>query len=133
MRSRILIGVAGAALLAACGDIAADVDAEKLLDPATLAERLPSEAQGVVTSYAGDLRGVAEAYRAEFGQLPASFADIASVAGAREAAVNLIADGLGEQVPFASRQTLEQAANGIVTAAERRVLDQMRTENAGNP
>ena len=133
MKTRIWLGIASVALLAGCGDIAPDVDTEKLLDPATLAERLPPEAQGVVTSYAGDLRGAAEAYRAEFGQLPASFADIASVAGAREAAVNLIADGLGEQVPFASRQTLEQAANGIVTAAERRVLDQMRTENAGNP
>lgn len=131
MKKRIVLALAGAALLAACGDMASD--AEKLLDPATLTEQLPPEAQGVVTAYAGDLRGAAEAYKAEFGQLPASFADVASVAGAREAAVNLIADGLGEQVPFASRATLEQAANGIVGAAEGRILDQMRTENAANP
>jgi hypothetical protein len=131
MKSRILLAVASAALLGACGDMVPDT--EKLLDPATLAEQLPPEAQGVVTSYAGDLRGAAEAYKAEFGQLPASFAEVPSLADARAAAVNLIADGLGEQVPFASRETLEQAANGIVTAAEGRILDQMRTENAGNP
>jgi hypothetical protein len=69
---------------------------------------------------------------AEFGQLPASFADIASVATARTAAVNFLADAIGEQVPFASRATTEQAANSLVSAAERRILDQMRTENAAN-
>ena len=130
MKSRILLAVASAALLGACGDMVPDT--EKLLDPATLAEQLPPEAQGVVTSYAGDLRGAAEAYKAEFGQLPASFAEVPTVAATREAAVNLIADGIGEQIPFASRATAEQAANSFVTAAERRILDQMRTENAAN-
>lgn len=132
MKKRVMLSATiAAALLGACGEMAADT--EKLLDPATLAEQLPPEAQGVVTSYAADLRGAAEAYKAEFGQLPTSFADVASVAGARETAVNLIADGIGEQVPFASRETLEQAANGIVTTAERRILEQMRTENGSNP
>jgi len=126
-----------ATLLSACGDVSADkltnVDPGAMLTPERVARLLPPEAQGVVTAYTGDLRGAAEAYRAEFGQLPASFADVASVAGARAAAVNVIADGLSEQVPFASRATLEQAANGVVSAAERQILDRMRTQDAPNP
>lgn len=140
MRSiAMAMALTGALLLAGCGDISADGatagaadKARELLDPASLAQTLPPEARAVVTSYERDLRAAASAHVAEFGQLPASFADVASVAGARTAAVNFIADGIGEQVPFASRATLEQAANGIVTAAERRILDQMRTDNAPN-
>jgi hypothetical protein len=133
--------------LSACGDVSVDEvknkaaeaaagaggDANALLNPERVAQILPPEAQGVVTSYTADLRGAAEAYKAEFGQLPASFADVASVAGAREAAVNVIADGLAEQVPFASRATVEQAANSVVTTAERQILDRMRTQDAPNP
>lgn len=151
MRRLFVIKTVAAALtalaLTACGDVAVDqvknkaaeaaadagVDANGLLNPERVAQLLPPEAQGVVTSYTADLRGAAEAYKAEFGQLPASFADVASVAGAREAAVNVIADGLAEQVPFASRATLEQAANGVVTTAERQILDRMRTQDAANP
>lgn len=137
LKSRLLVAAIAATLLSACGDVSADkltnVDPGAMLTPERVARLLPPEAEGVVTAYTGDLRGAAEAYRAEFGQLPASFADVASVAGARTAAVNLIADGLGEQVPFASRATLEQAANGVVSAAERQILDRMRTQDAPNP
>ena len=139
MRIHVLAAtMVGALLLVGCGDMSVDevkgaaADAGQLLDPASLADKLPPEARAVVTSYERDLRTAASAHVAEFGQLPASFAEIASVAGARQAAVDFLADGLGEQVPFASRTTVEQAANGIVTAAERRILDQMRTENAAN-
>jgi hypothetical protein len=134
-----------ATLLSACGDVSVgDVTAKvedvkgraayasALLDPAQVAKLLPPEAKSVVTSYTRDLRNAAESYKAEFGQFPKSFADIASVAGARETAVNLIADGLGEQVPFASRATLEKAANGVVTTAERQILERMRTQDAPN-
>lgn len=133
--------------LTACGDVSVDevkgkaavaaasagVDADALLNPERVAELLPPEARGVVTSYTGDLRTAAEAYRAEFGRWPTNLSELTSVAGAREAAVNLIADGLGEQVPFASRATLEQAANGVVETAERQILDRMRTQDAPNP
>lgn len=135
--SRLLLSAFAAALLSACGDVPADklknVDPSGMLTPERVAQLLPPEARGVVTSYSRDLRGAAEAYKAEFGQLPASFADVASVAGARATAVNVIADGLGEQVPFASRATLETAANGVVSAAERQILDRMRAQNAPNP
>lgn len=137
LKRRLAAVALAAALLGACdgavtkaGDAAEKAGA--LLDPATLAQKLPPEARAVVTSYERDLRGAAAAYKANFGQWPASFADVASVAAMREAAVNLLADGLGEQIPFASRTTIEQAAGGIVTAAERRLLDQMRTDNAAN-
>jgi hypothetical protein len=125
-----------AAMLAACGNVTPEdlklSDAKQLLDTAKVTELLPPETKSVVTSYTRDLRNAAEAYKAEFGQFPKSFADIASVAGARETAVNLIADGLGEQVPFASRATLEKAANGVVTTAERQILERMRTQDAPN-
>jgi hypothetical protein len=125
-------------LLGACDGAAtkagdAAEEASGLLDPATLAQKLPPEARAFITAYERDLRTAAVAHVAEFGQLPASFADIASVATARTAAVTLLADGLGEQVPFASRATIEKAADGIVTATERRILAQMRTDNAPNP
>ena len=131
------LAVFAAALLAACGDVTVDnvtaADAGRLLDPALVAQMLPPEARTIVTSYQGDLRNAAAAHLAEFGRLPASFADIASVAGARQAAVDAIADGLAGQVPFASRATLEQAAGGLVATAERQVLDRMKMQNASNP
>lgn len=123
-------------LLAACGEVAVD-DAKEaakgmLPDAKALTEQLPPEARAVVTSYKSDLRGAAAAYKAEYGQLPASFADIASVAGAREKAVNVLADAMAEQIPFASRETVEKAAKGVVSAAERQILEQMRTQDAPN-
>ena len=133
----LLLGAIAATLLSACGDISSDkfesADPSAMLTPERVAELLPPEAQGVVTSYTGDLRAAAEAYKAEFGQLPVSFANVPSVADARTAAVTLIADGLGEQVPFASRATLEKAANSVVTTAERQILDRMKAQDAPNP
>ena len=136
----VALTVIGAAMLAACGDVTADGAAagatdvaRQLLDPATIAEQLPPEARGVVTSYQRDLRTAAAAHVAEFGELPTSFADVASVEGARTAAVNVLTEAIGEQVPFASSATIQQAANGLVSAAERQILDQMRTENAPHP
>jgi hypothetical protein len=134
---RVGLAIIAALLLAACGDFSTeklqDANPSAMLTPERVAELLPPEAEAVVTSYAADLTGAAKAYKAEFGQLPASFADVASVAGARSAAVTAIADGLAEQVPFASRETVEKAANGVVTAAENKILAVMRTQNAPNP
>lgn len=134
--SRLLL-LCAPMLLAACGQAGSEGEAAKaalnLLDPAALTGKLPPEARAVVTSYKNDLRVAAKAHIAEFGQLPTNVADIASVAGARQTAVAFIADGLGEQVPFASRETIEKAAGGIVSAAELQILNQLRTENAPNP
>jgi hypothetical protein len=122
--------------LTACGNISVEDGKEAasslLPDIQTLTEKLPPEARAVMTAYTGDLRNAVAAYQAEFGRFPASLADIASLTEARTTAVNLLADGMGDQIPFASRATVEQAADSIVTAAERQVLDQMRTQNAPN-
>lgn len=122
---------AGLALLAACGDAGSTGDGG-LVDTATLVEQLPPEVRGAVTSYERDLLNAAASYKAEFGRWPVSFAEVASVAGAREVAVNILADGIGEQIPFASRQTAEKAASAVIGAAERRVLDQMKAQDAPN-
>ncbi len=133
-----------ALLLAGCGDFADTKDAARdvagsikndalaKINTDQLAANLPPEARAVVTSYKADLKAAASAHIAQFGQLPANLADLASVAGAREVAVNMLADGLGEQIPFASRETLEKAANGLITTAETQVLAQMKVHNAPN-
>jgi len=120
------------ALLAACGDGVSSGDGG-LLDATTIAQQLPPEVRGVITSYESDLLAAASSYKAEFGQFPTSFAEIASVAGARIAAVNMLADGIGEQLPLASGETAQKAANAIVIAAERRILDRMKAQDAPNP
>lgn len=133
--------------LAACADISVDevkgkaaeaaasagADAGALLDPAQVGDVVPPEARAVLTSYEGDLRAAAEAYRAEFGRWPTSLAEVPSLADARAAAVNLVADGLAEQIPFASRATVEQAANGLVETAEQQILSRIRTQDAPAP
>jgi hypothetical protein len=121
----------GIMLLAACGDAGTAGDSG-LLDTDTLAEQLPPEVRGAVTSYERDLLNAAASYKAEFGRWPVSFADVASVAGARAVAVNVLADGIGEQVPFASRETAQKAADAIIGTAERRVLDRMKAQDAQN-
>ena len=119
------------ALLAACGD-AGSAGESGLLDTATLVEKLPPEVRGAVTSYEQDLLNAAATYKAEFGRWPVSFAEVASVAGAREVAMNILADGIGEQIPLASRETSEKAADAIIGTAERRVLDRMKAQDAQN-
>lgn len=132
MRHRFAIPIFfSVALLSACGDAGSSGDGG-LLDTAAIAEQLPPEVRGAVTSYERDLLGAAASYKAEFGRLPVSFADVASVAGAREAAVNVLADGIGEQIPFSSRETAEKTANAIIGAAERRILGQMKAQDAQN-
>lgn len=136
-RPSILGAAFAAALLAGCGGASPDggaVEAARgLLNVQALAANLPPEARAVVTSYERDLRAAAKAHLAEYGRLPASFANLASVEGVRTSAVSLLADGLGEQLPFASRATLETAATGLVTAAEQRILQQLRASDAPNP
>jgi hypothetical protein len=128
-RSFLIPACLSFALLAACGD-AGTAGESGLLDTATLVEQLPPEVRGAVTSYERDLLDAAASYKAEFGRWPVSFADVASVAGARQVVVNVLADGIGEQIPFASRETAEKAADAIIGTAERRVLDRMKAQDA---
>jgi hypothetical protein len=137
-KGRLLLAALAAGLLTACGDVSVDevkdkaAQAKQLIDPAALTEKLPPEARAVVTSYKNDLKAAASAHLAEYGQLPANLADLTSVAGARETAINLLADTIGEQVPFASRETLEKAASGVIATAERQILEQISVPNAPN-
>lgn len=125
--------VFAAALVAGCGNANSAGDSNGLLDASTIAQTLPPQVRSVITSYEQDLLGAAASYKAEFGHLPKSFAEVASVAGAREAAVNVLADGIGEQLPFASRETAQKAANTMITAAEQKILDKMKAQDAANP
>jgi hypothetical protein len=137
-KGRLLLAALTAALLTSCGDASVEqvkdkaAEAKQLIDPAALTEKLPPEARGVIKSYKNDLKAAASAHLAEYGQLPANLADLTSVAGARETAVNVLADNIGEQVPFASRETLEKAASGVIATAERQILDQISVPNAQN-
>jgi len=97
-----------------------------------VASLLPPAARDVAQSYERDVRAELAAYKAEFGHFPASLTEIPSAAALRATAVSVIADGLGEQVPFASRETVEKAANAFVGAAEQRILNQMKAQDAPN-
>jgi hypothetical protein len=138
LKGRLLLVALAAALLTSCGDGSVDqvkdkaAQAKQMLDPAALTEKLPPEARGIVTSYKNDLKAAASAYVSQYGQLPANLSDLTTVAGARETAVNLLADNIGEQVPFASRETLEKAASGVIATAERQILEQISVPNAKN-
>ena len=105
----------------------------QLLDAGQVAALLSPEAKVAVQSYEADVRGDIAAYKAQYGRLPQNLTEIPSAAVVRETAVNLVADGLAEQVPFASRATLEKAATAFVTSAERQVLVRMKAQDAPNP
>lgn len=129
-----LSAAVAAALLAACGSSGdGESVTSQLLDPSRLAALLSPEAKAAVEAYEGDVRAGIAAHKAQFGQLPQSLADIPSAVALRETSVNLIADGLAEQVPFASRETVEKAATAFVGTAERHVFDQMKAQDAPNP
>jgi len=97
-----------------------------------VASLLPPEAKAVAQSYESDVRAEIAVYKGQFGHLPASLTEIPSAAALRATAVSVIANGLGEQVPFASRETVEKAANAFVGAAEQRILNQMKAQDAPN-
>ena len=124
--------VLASAMLAGCGAASTDGEEGGLLDPQTIAAQLAPEAQAVVTSYEADLRGAVSAHVAEFGQLPTSLAELPTMADARAASVNALAQAIGEEIPFASAATAEQAADSIVGAAEGHILEQMSANNAAN-
>ena len=124
--------VLASAMLAGCGAASTDGEEGGLLDPQTIAAQLAPEAQAVVTSYEADLRGAVSAHVAEFGQFPTSLADLPTLADARTASVNTLAQAIGEEIPFASEATAQQAADSIVGSAEGHILEQMSANNAAN-
>lgn len=133
MRSRSVTALAAALLLAACGQAGQGAEEQGALGAISVsqvAQLLSPEAKAAAESYERDVRAGIAAYKAQFGTLPTSFADIPSAAALRGTAVDVIADGLGEQVPFASRETLEKAAGAFVSAAEQRIFDQVKAQDA---
>jgi hypothetical protein len=104
-----------------------------LLDPSRIASLLSPEAKAAVESYKNDVSGGIAAYKAQYGHLPQSLTEIPETAAVRETAVNLVADGLAEQVPFASRETLQKAATAFVAAGERQILDRLKAQDAPKP
>jgi hypothetical protein len=135
MRSRnVLLAAIAAVLLAGCGSSGENEGgaASDLLDPSRIAALLSPEAKAAVESYKKDVSGRIAAYKAQYGRLPQSLIEIPQAAAVRETAVNLVTDGLAEQVPFASRETLKKAATAFVATAERQILDRTKAQDAPN-
>jgi len=137
MRSgMITLALASALALSACGDSAvpgegdAASSALKVLDDSKIAGMLSTEAKAALDILGQGARTEIEAYKAQYGQLPANLSDLASLQTARAAAVTAITDALAEQVPFVRRETLEQMAGQFVDRAQQRVLDQMKAAEA---
>lgn len=136
MRStNFLFAALAAVLLAGCGSAGEGEGgaAAQLLEPSRIASLLSPEAKAAVESYKNDVSGGLAAYKAQYGHLPQSLTEIPEAAAVRETAVNLVADGLAEQVPFASRETLEKAATAFVAAGERQILDRLKAQDAPKP
>jgi dGTP triphosphohydrolase len=132
MRVGLTALIATALALSACGESsppAADEvasSAMKALDDSKIASLLSAEAKAALDILGQGARTEIEAYKAQYGQLPANLSDLASLQAARTAAVTAITDALVEQVPFVRRETLEQMAGQFVDRAQKRVLDQMK-------
>jgi hypothetical protein len=139
MRGAWTLIVAAALSLAACGDSSVPTEGEaasgalKALDDSKIAGLLSTEAKAALDILGQGARTEIEAYKAQYGQLPANLSDLASLQTARAAAVTAITDALAEQVPFVRRETLEQMAGQFVDRAQQRVLDQMKTAETAPP
>lgn len=141
----IALALATALALSACGDSSAPGESDaasgalKALDDSKIAGMLSAEARAALDILGQGVRTEIEAYKAEYGQLPASLSELASLQTAWAAAVTAITDAMAEQVPFVRRETLEQMAGQFVDRAQQRVLDQMKAaetavaENAPKP
>ncbi|MEY4238213.1 MAG: hypothetical protein RL339_814 [Pseudomonadota bacterium] len=133
------LALASALALSACGDSAVPGESDaassalKVLDDSKIAGMLSTEAKAALDILGSGARAEIEAYKAQYGQLPANLSDLASLQTARVAAVTAITDALAEQVPFVRRETLEQMAGQFVDRAQQRVLDQMKAAEAALP
>ena len=101
----IALALASAIALSACGDstVPGEGDAAssalKMLDDSKIAGMLSTEAKAALDILGQGARTEIEAYKAQYGQLPANLSDLASLQTARAAAVSAITDALAEQVP----------------------------------
>jgi hypothetical protein len=135
----IALAVASALALSACGDssVSGEGDAASsaltLFDDSKIAEMLSTEAKAALDILGQGARSEIEAYKAEYGQLPANLSELASLQTARTAAVTAITDALAEQLPFVRRETLEQMAGQFVDRAQLRLFEQLKAEAAATP
>lgn len=130
----LIAALAGAALLTGCGDNAEPSAEQALsgplasLDDSKVRALLSEEAQAALSILEQGAQAELAAYKAEYGRLPATYAELASVEGARSVAVAAITDALAEQVPFVRRETLEQVAGGFVDRAQQRLFEQLKAQ-----
>ena len=138
-RGIVSLVLVSALSLAACGEstVPGEGDAAssalKMLDDSKIAGMLSTEAKAALDILGQGARTEIEAYKAQYGQLPANLSDLASLQTARAADVTAIADAMAEQVPFVRRETLEQMAGQFVDRAQQRVLEQLKAEAATTP
>lgn len=131
-----LLAAAAALALSACGDSGKSAEggvvgqALQVIDETRVAELLSAEGKAALGILEQGVRTEIAAYKAEFGQLPASYADLASLETARAAAVTVIADGLAEQLPFVRRETLEQVSGQFVGRAQQRIFEQIKGQES---
>lgn len=139
LRHSLVAALAGAMLLTGCGDRSAPSAEQALagplqaLDDSKVRSLLSEEAQAALNILEQGARAEMAAYKAEYGKLPATYAELASVDGARTVAVAAITDALAEQVPFVRRETLGQVAGQFVDRAQQRLFEQLKAEQAANP
>ena len=118
--------------LTACGDSGTPGEggvvgeALQVIDETRVAELLSAEGKAALGIVEQGVRTEIAAYKAQYGQLPASYAELASLETARAAAVTVIADGLAEQLPFVRRETLEQVSAQFVGRAQQRIFEQIK-------
>lgn len=139
MRANLTVLIAAALAVSACGESPAPAEGEApsgalaALDDSKIASLLSAEAKAALDILGQGARTEIEAYKAQYGQLPANLSDIASLQTARTAAVTTITDAMAEQVPFVRRETLEQMAGQFVDRAQQRVLDQFKAAESAAP
>lgn len=131
-----LLAAVAALALSACGDSGNPAEggvvgqALQVIDETRVAELLSAEGKAALDIMEQGVRTEIAAHKAEFGQLPASYADLASLETARTAAVTVIADGLAEQLPFVRRETLEQVSAQFVGRAQQRIFEQVKEQES---
>lgn len=137
-RAIAALALAAVLPLAACGDVAVpgqDKAAEALagLDDSKIAGLLSAEAKAALAILGQGAKTELAAYQAQYGKLPDTVSELASLQTARAAAVTAITDALAEQVPFVRRETLEQVAGQFVDRAQLRLFEQLKAEAAATP
>ena len=139
LRPSLLAALAGATLLTGCGEGAAPSADQalsgplKALDDDKVRSLLSEEARAALSILEQGATAEMAAYKAQYGHLPATYSELASMEGARRVAVAAITDALAEQVPIVRRETLEQMAGQFVDRAQQRLFEQLKAQESANP